>query len=139
MEEISKKNEKFIGQINKNQNKLQNREVRGESPIRKASNNQSMISSGLPKQQNNSTNQIASANANRLPKSQSQQNLTRTNTSSTTLTNITNNNNNIINLDPNSSNKKLDRPPSFNSRLNSSQPLSNVLQPMVNFKKFNFF
>ncbi len=34
MEEISRKNEKFIGN---QRNKLLNREVRGESPVRKAS------------------------------------------------------------------------------------------------------
>lgn len=55
MEEISRKNEKFL--VNKNQNKFQNREQdRGESPIRKSSNNQSVISSTLNNTTNRSTN-----------------------------------------------------------------------------------
>ena len=41
MFDLSKKNEKFIG-ANKNQNKYQNKESRGESPIRKTSTNSSM-------------------------------------------------------------------------------------------------
>ncbi len=41
MFEVSKKNEKFIGN-NKNQNKYQSKESRGESPIRKTSTNSTL-------------------------------------------------------------------------------------------------
>ena len=67
MEEISRKNEKFIGS---NRNKLLNREVRGESPIRKASTTLAATSNLLFK---NSSTTSTIANCGKYNKRQQQQ------------------------------------------------------------------
>lgn len=63
MEEISRKHEKFM--VNRNQTRFQNKELRGESPLRKTSNNQSIISSTTNKSANSKSSAPATPAVNK--------------------------------------------------------------------------
>ena len=83
MEEISRKNEKFM--VNKN--KIQNKEVRGESPGRKTSTNNTSI-------QKNSIASVSS-NQSKVPSQQKSQ-MSRNSSSTVMLNTIGNDSSNII-------------------------------------------
>lgn len=144
MFDLSKKNEKFIG-ANKNQNKYQSKESRGESPIRKASTNSSMPTRNMTNTNTQANNTISSipptpgglATQHHTSKSKNKlQQLSRNASvvplSNNTikidiLNNNTTNNNNTSGTNYNNNNilKLLDRP---NSGIKNSN-----LQQMVNY------
>ena len=70
MDEIARKNDAFMVNRDKKNQRLQNREVRGESPIRKSSTNQLNSVTGHPKLSNqsstNANNSMPSTPANKI-------------------------------------------------------------------------
>ena len=156
MEEISKKNEKFLGLVNNKsqlQKRMQNKEVRGESPIRKFSSsvNQSTLTSSKPSgaalstmgtttaptTATTQTTTLTGANnnsssANRLVKAISQQNILVLNQSVSNLTTSSSyQNNNTQNNVSNSSSDAVKRPSSINRiNINHQSPRQMSALPM---------
>ena len=116
MEEISRKNEKFIG--NQNKNKFQNKELRGESPIRKTSNNQP---------NNSNSGQISKINNSSIPSTPANKNITNKSSRNVSIVPINNNTLNVEisqlnNNNQNGVHRKLERSNS-NSFLNKNAQL----------------
>ena len=115
MEEISRKNEKFIG--NQNKNKFQNKELRGESPIRKTSNNQP---------NNSNSGQISKINNSSIPSTPANKNITNKSSRNVSIVPINNNTINVeisqLNNNQNGVHRKLERSNS-NSFLNKNAQL----------------
>jgi hypothetical protein len=158
MFEVSKKNEKFIG-ANKNQNKYQNKESRGESPIRKTSTNSTMPNRNpnqtssmgnttfnsippTPGNNNKSKNKLQqlSRNASVVPLSNNAINIDIINNSNNNTTNNNNNNNHYyIGANNNNNNilKILDRPNSGLNKNNNLQQMVNITPKIVYLLNIN--
>ena len=158
MFEVSKKNEKFIG-ANKNQNKYQNKESRGESPVRKTSTNNTMPNRNLnqtssmgnttfnsipptPGTNSKSKNKLQqlSRNASVVPLSNNAINIDIINTTNNN-NNNTNNNNFYIGANNNNNNilKILDRPSSGINKNNNLQQMVNITPKIVYLLYLNIF
>ena len=111
MEEISRKNEKFMV----NRNKVQNKEVRGESPGRKTSTNNTSFQK----------NSISSINSTQSRANQQKNQMSRNSSSTVLLTNLG------LASDSNLLVKKNERSNSYSKGVNGILPSQN----MVNFSQ----
>ena len=128
MEEISRKNEKFI--VNQNKNKFQNKELRGESPIRKTSNIQP---------NNSNSGQTSKLNNSSIPSTPANKNVTNKPSRNVSIVPINNNTINVeisqLNNNQNGVHRKLERSNS-NSFLNKNAQLYQQMVIVIFYKYF---